>query len=200
MDCVISGEYMTNCYIIGENGEAIVVDPGTDFSPIKNYLDAHGLMPKYVLITHAHFDHIGSVAALKALGAKVYISETDYKYLCKDGFFDGTDERVDRFEADVLLNDDDEITLLSHRFRVVSTPGHTPGGVCYIMDNECIFSGDTLFRLSVGRWDFKYGNGAELVKSLRKIFDLVGDYKVYPGHGASTTLDFERKNNPYAAI
>ena len=200
MDFVISGEYATNCYIIGDGVDAIIVDPGTDFSPIKKYLDRHELTPKFVLITHAHFDHIGSVAALKSLGAKVYISETDYDFLRRAGFNSGSDESVPEFAADELLNDGDEFTLLNHAFRVVATPGHTPGGLCYVMDGESIFSGDTLFKLTVGRWDFKYGNGADLVKSLKKLFALPGDYAVYPGHGESTTLDFERKYNPYAAI
>lgn len=200
MDVVVSGELMTNCYIIGEGTEAIIVDPGTDFSPIKKYLERNSLKPKYVLVTHAHFDHIGSVAQLKKLGATVYMSEIDYTFLRGADFFDTTDEQVEPFNADVLLNDGDEFTLLNHDFRVIHTPGHTPGGVCYVMDNKRIFSGDTLFKLTVGRWDFKYGNGADLVKSLKKLFALPGDYEVYPGHGEETTLDFERKYNPYVAI
>ncbi|MCH5350386.1 MAG: MBL fold metallo-hydrolase [Clostridiales bacterium] len=200
MDVVVSGELMTNCYIIGEGGSAIIVDPGTDFSPIKKYLERNSLIPKFVLVTHAHFDHIGSVAKLKRLGAKVYMSKIDYSFLQGAGFYDTTDEQVEPFEADVLLNDGDEFTLLNHGFRVLSTPGHTPGGACYVMDGRSIFSGDTLFKLTVGRWDFKYGNGADLVKSLKKLFALSGDYEVYPGHGDKTTLDFERKYNPYATI
>ena len=200
MKIAVSGLYMTNCYIIGDGSDAIVIDPGTDFSPISKILDDSGLSPKFVLITHAHFDHIGSVARLKALGAKVYISEVDYKYLCDENFYSDTVEETEKFDADVTLNGGDEFMLLGHSFKAISTPGHTPGGLCYLMDNKSIFTGDTLFKLTVGRWDFKYGNGADLVKSLKKLFALPGDYDIYPGHGESTTLDFERKHNPYAKL
>ncbi|MDE6200900.1 MAG: MBL fold metallo-hydrolase [Clostridiales bacterium] len=186
--------------MIVEGESAIVIDPGDDYERISLRLSKLGAKAEYVLITHAHFDHIGAVARFAASGANVYVSEKDYDLLVKFDFYLNIgyfDKRVESFAADVLVNDGDKFSLCNHDFTVVATPGHTPGGVCYIMDDNIIFSGDTLFRLSIGRTDFPFCSHSDLINSVKKLFALNGDYIVYPGHGKSTTLDFERENNPY---
>ncbi len=198
---VVTGSYRTNTYLICEAGKAIIIDPGEGSETVISALEKYGVVPDSVLITHGHFDHISSAADLRALGAKIIAPALDYSLVQAENFYkDDPGETVKPFDADMTVGDGDELNILNHSFKVMSTPGHTPGGVCYIMDNAAIFTGDTLFKLSVGRWDFPRGDGAALVKSLRKIFALPGDYEIFPGHGESTTLEFERKNNPYARI
>ncbi|MCH5162617.1 MAG: MBL fold metallo-hydrolase [Clostridiales bacterium] len=199
--CIKTGINRTNTYIIENNGEAIVVDPGCDVGKIDIALKEINAVPKYVIITHTHFDHVGGVSALQKMGAKVYVSSVDYKLLKDADFYIRLgfgDEPVESFDADVEVNDGDVFTLLGHEFKVLATPGHTPGGVCYIMDGTSIFSGDTLFRLCIGRTDFPQSSHSEMMSSIKKLFALDGNYDVYPGHDKATTLDFERKYNPYA--
>ncbi|MCH5154241.1 MAG: MBL fold metallo-hydrolase [Clostridiales bacterium] len=199
IECIETGEFCTNTYLIVEGDSAVVVDPGDDYDLIMSRLNALKVKADYVLITHAHFDHIGAVGRFFNHGANIYISKVDYDLLVQSDFYVDLGffgEQVERFEAD-LLTDGDTIEIINHNFSVVATPGHTPGGVCYILDGKYIFSGDTLFYLSVGRTDFPLCSHADLMQSIKKLFALPGDYTVYPGHGKSTTLDFERKHNPY---
>lgn len=154
---------------------------------------------KYILLTHGHFDHIIGARDTKArYGAKVVISSEDKPMLSSSklslaAFCNAPQNDV---EADVVVADGDEITLGDTVIKVMSTPGHTLGSVCYIAEN-CIFSGDTLFYCSCGRTDFPSGSPEQMMSSLQKLKALDGDYKVYTGHNNLTTLDFERKNNPY---
>lgn len=199
---IVTGRLFTDTYLIIENNSAVVVDPGADFERIIDLLNKKNARAEYVLITHGHFDHVGEVHKFNELGAKVYISKIDYDIL-KDNDFDvdlGLGQiAVEPFTADVLLHGGETLDLLGHKFDVIATPGHSEGGLCYMLDGKTIFSGDTLFRLTVGRADLKYSDMAALLRSLDKLLALDGDYDVLPGHGNPTTLDFERKNNPYAA-
>ena len=154
---------------------------------------------KYILLTHGHFDHIIGVKSVKEkYGAQVVISKEDEPMLNSSklslaAFCNATQNNVD---ADIIVKDGDEITLGEIKIKVMATPGHTSGSVCYIAEN-CIFSGDTLFYCSCGRTDFPSGSPEQMMSSLQKLKALDGDYKVYTGHNNLTTLDFERKNNPY---
>ena len=154
---------------------------------------------KYILLTHGHFDHIIGVKSVKEkYGAQVVISKEDEPMLNSSklslaAFCNATQNNVD---ADIIVKDGDEITLGEIKIKVMATPGHTSGSVCYIAEN-CIFSGDTLFYCSCGRTDFPSGSHEQMMSSLQKLKALDGDYKVYTGHNNLTTLDFERKNNPY---
>lgn len=154
---------------------------------------------KYILLTHGHFDHIiGARDTKDKYGAKVVISSEDEPMLSSSklslaAFCNAPQNDV---EADIIVSDGDEITLGDIVIKVMSTPGHTLGSVCYIAEN-CIFSGDTLFYCSCGRTDFPSGSPEQMMSSLQKLKALDGDYKVYTGHNNLTTLDFERKNNPY---
>ena len=154
---------------------------------------------KYILLTHGHFDHIIGVKSVKEkYGAQVVISKEDEPMLNSSKlslavFCNAPQNNVD---ADIIVKDGDEITLGETKIKVMATPGHTSGSVCYIAEN-CIFSGDTLFYCSCGRTDFPSGSPEQIMSSLQKLKALDGDYKVYTGHNNLTTLDFERKNNPY---
>ncbi len=186
------------CLIIDEKTNQSALVDCTEFS--QKMIDMIGDTDlRYILLTHGHFDHIiGAKSVKEKYGAKVVISKADEPMLSSAklslaAFCNAPQNNV---EADVIVEDGDEITLGETKIKVMATPGHTSGSVCYIAEN-CIFSGDTLFCCSCGRTDFPSGSSDEMMLSLQKLKALDGDYKVYTGHNDLTTLDFERKNNPY---
>ncbi len=189
--------FATNTYIVTEEetGETAVVDPSLSEESLVQKLQDKNV--KYILLTHGHFDHIGGVNLVKEkTGAKVVIHKEDEEMLCDKNKNYGTDSTP--IYADILVEDGTELMLGNRKIKVLHTPGHTKGGVCYIFtDDRLMFSGDTLFRLTAGRTDLYGGDARTELMSLTKIGELEGDYKVYPGHDQSTTLDFERENNRY---
>lgn len=199
---LILGPLQANAYIITDldTNECAVIDPGEYNEELINAVKDKNV--KYIMLTHGHFDHILGVHALKELTcAKVAVHTEDADCL-KDGrkslaFSSGLFSQHSA-QADILLNDGGKLMLGNTEFTVMHTPGHTKGGVCYIIESEkIIFTGDTLFSLTAGRTDFEGGSFEELMNSLEKIARLDGDYKVYTGHNRSTTLDFERQHNRY---
>lgn len=190
-----------------DNNCSLIIDEKTNQSALvdcnefsQKMLDMIGDTDlKYILLTHGHFDHIIGVKSVKEkYGAQVVISKEDEPMLNSSKlslavFCNAPQNNVD---ADIIVKDGDEITLGETKIKVMATPGHTSGSVCYIAEN-CIFSGDTLFYCSCGRTDFPSGSPEQMMSSLQKLKALDGDYKVYTGHNNLTTLDFERKNNPY---
>ena len=195
----------TNCYIIkdSKSGDCAVIDPGEFTNRLDKELSMIGYDKiKYILLTHSHFDHIGGVKKLaeKTGGkAEVALSEKEIPYLNNplfnlSSYFNGIS--LDTIKADIALHDGDIITLGDSIIKVILTPGHTCGSVCFVCDGK-IFSGDTLFYMSHGRTDFPTGDESEMIASLKKLADLPGKYTVYPGHDRLTELDFERNNNPY---
>ncbi len=198
------GPVMANTYILSSesNGYGAVIDVGECNESLLSHMSTAGIKDlKYILLTHGHFDHIDGVYDLKNHfpSALVCIHENDAKCLEDDllslarGFGMSAREKV---KPDKILHDGDVLPFGTECFTVIHTPGHTKGGVTYMIDN-CLFTGDTLFRSSVGRTDFPGGNFSEIDKSVNRLFDLPGDFNVYPGHGAPTTLDYERHNNMY---
>lgn len=190
---LVLGYCATNIYIVVDNGEAIVIDPAADGQAILDFLKQRGLTPKYVLVTHAHYDHIGGVAALCNAGAKVYMSTVDYSLINSADVFYVANE----FSLDVAVRDGDVFNMIGHKIAVMETAGHTIGGVCYILDDEVIFTGDTLFAGSIGRTDFPHGDARRLQGSIKKLCALDGNLQVFSGHGKRTTLEIERRTNPY---
>lgn len=187
----------TNTYLVLNGERAFVVDPGADADKILAAAEAEGAKIEWVLLTHAHFDHIGGVAELQRAGAQVVLHRDDlgivssFKNLA---FYAGV--KVEKFLPDVTVSGGETLDVAGVKVRVIHTPGHTAGGVCYVAD-DVIFTGDTLFELSYGRTDFPTGSFKELKNSvLNKLFVLPGDYRLLPGHGAPTTLAFEREHNP----
>ncbi len=200
------GELATNTYIVENTltGELLVVDPAI---PSENLLKRlRGKNVKYILLTHGHFDHIGGAAAVKEqTGAGLVIHSLDAECLC-NGYkslfsYHYPNAEIPATTADIIVEDGSALDFGGVKIRIMHTSGHTVGGVCYIMEDErIIFTGDTLFHLSAGRTDFEGGSPRQELHSLAKISALEGDYKVYCGHGESTTLEYERQNNHYVQL
>ncbi len=194
---IIVGPLDTNAYLVEVDGKGIIIDPGFEADRILETAKKLSVKISAILLTHGHYDHIGGVAEIvRKTSAKVYISEKDfalansYKNL---GFSFGC--TTEKFDADVFVSEG-EYDVDGIAVKVVETPGHTAGGVCYLIDGA-LFAGDTLFRASYGRTDFPTGNYGDLKKSIiEKLFAIDRDMTVYTGHGPSTTLFFEKKTNP----
>lgn len=185
VDILKLGFLATNCSIVyDENGDAAVIDPAEHADTILAQLKKKNLTCRSILITHGHPDHTGALAELKsATGAEVCVGEGDAYRL--------------PIAADRLLQDGDAVQVGRLHFSVIATPGHTEGGVCYLLE-DTLFAGDTLFYESVGRTDFPGGSTAVLMQSLKKLKELpYDDLKVIPGHEELTTLAHERTHNPY---
>ena len=186
------GPIETNCYIVSdeEAKECAVIDPGAEAGRILDYIESAGLRCRCVFLTHAHHDHTGAVDEVLAdTGAALYMSAKDNGVPIGFGGASYTAPEGVRF-----YSEGDEVALGSLRFRVMETPGHTPGSVCLIC-GDALFSGDTLFRDSCGRTDFAASNTDDMLRSLRRLAELPGDYEVFPGHMSATTMERERRYN-----
>jgi glyoxylase-like metal-dependent hydrolase (beta-lactamase superfamily II) len=193
----------TNCYIVkSDAGKCAVIDPGAQPEKIIDLMVKNKLTLQYVLLTHGHHDHIGGVKKLitQYRDARLYIGKGDLEMLGDSQkslaiFKTASDSDFIIGNADTLA-EGDTIELDELTFTVLETPGHTKGGVTYLC-GDAMFSGDTLFREDVGRTDLYGGDYPTLKRSLAKLDALKGDFVVYPGHGESSTLDYERQNNQY---
>lgn len=204
------GDFGTNCYIIAcpETGASAVIDPGTPDPWIKQTLDENGLKPSLILLTHGHLDHIGGVKWVKSFtGAPVLVHADDAEML-PDPHRNGSayfGMSITAPAPDRLLQDGDEVAVGNLTFRVLHTPGHTPGGVCFYLAPKQgkegpghLIDGDTLFAGSVGRTDLPGGSMESIMQSIRtKMLTLPPDTVVYPGHGPTTTIGDEAEYNPY---
>ena len=191
METLPLGAYQTNCYIVytDESPDCIVIDPG--YEPDMVLLAIRRIQKNLaaILLTHGHFDHVGAVKILAAdTDCRVYIHENDLS-------LPGTLTAGPLYYTNTY-GEGDILDIAGVTLRVLHTPGHTPGCVCLQAEDK-LFTGDTLFRESCGRTDLPGGNGAEIFKSLRRLAALPGDYRVLPGHGMASTLEEERKNNPF---
>lgn len=187
-----------NTYLVTADGKnAVVIDPAGEM--IVNECICRELDPAYVLLTHCHFDHVMGAAALQARGAKVICLDKEKKNIGTGvDLFDYFGAPRKPFTVDETISDGETRTLAGISFLALSTPGHTDGSACYLVEQERIlFTGDTLFEGSIGRTDFPTGSVSELRRSLKKLRDLDGEYTVYAGHNEDTTLEIERKTNPY---
>ena len=290
LKAILNGMFDSNCYVLGDNGEGAVIDPGADVEDIAKVLEAHDLKLKYIILTHAHIDHITEVDNLRnAVGGVAVVHEDDAPLL-GDQLLNGSAlfGRGRTFDkADVLVKDGDVLELGGAKLRVIHTPGHTPGGICILASGRgdeggrsdasedvgsgtdsginggsgvdegvngsadggvggavegtngsadggvgdagegvngsadggvdgvvegtngrtdegavgsgesYLFTGDTLFKLSIGRTDLGAGDHRKITESVRRLMKLDGSLKVYPGHGPATTIEYERLNNPW---
>lgn len=193
---LITGLLRVNTFLLQtEEGNLVVIDPGENYKKIKEAEQNLGMKIKAVLLTHAHFDHAGCAKKLQDDGALIYVSELDAPKL-KNEYNLGSHfgRKFEYLTADFTFDGGQTIDVLGIKFKVLSTPGHTDGSVCFMLDNM-LFTGDTLFYGSVGRTDMLGGDRQALNNSIKMLFSLDGDYSVYPGHGDFTTLEHERKYN-----
>ena len=186
------GQLETNCYVVTDEDKLLcaVLDPGDESNAILDYLEEHKLKCGAVLLTHGHFDHTGAVyALLEETGAPLWMHRADL----------GKDKRRGQFDAPEgtkFFSDGDVIEVGALRFEALETPGHTPGSVTFRC-GDALFTGDTLFAGSCGRTDFPGGDTQTELRSLKRLGELDGDYEVYPGHMEASTLERERRFNPY---
>jgi len=199
------GMLESNCYILNSGGALALIDCGIFTRAVREAIAGQGGDLRYILLTHGHFDHIQGVASAKAAypAAQICIGEADAAYLT--GEMDSLPGRVSVHKSpiapDRLLKDGDTISLGESSLRVIATPGHTPGGVCFFAGKErLLFTGDTLFHEEVGRADLPGGDWAVLQDSVRRLYELPGDCTVLPGHYRASTLEHEGKNNPYVRV
>jgi glyoxylase-like metal-dependent hydrolase (beta-lactamase superfamily II) len=201
------GALACNCTILGDaaSGEAIVIDGGDDVAAIAARLDAHGLRPRYLVHTHAHFDHIGALGPLRErCGGAGLLHHADrplYAALGQQARWAGLG-RIEPVALDGDLTDGDVLVAGALRLRALHTPGHTPGSTSFALDGDAgevtLFAGDTLFRGSVGRWDLGGTSLEDIVASIRsKLFAYPDDARVVCGHGPPTTIGTERATNPF---
>ncbi len=188
---LVLGSYGTNCYLVWGEGsdKCVVIDPG--YEPERVELEARrlGKSIEAILLTHGHFDHVGGVGQIaRDTGCRVFLcpEDTSMPSQLTAGPLYYTDP----------LGEGDRLNLAGLGFRVLHTPGHTPGSVCFVTEDR-MFSGDTLFFGSCGRTDLPGGSWARIHDSLLRLGTMGENLRVYPGHGQDTTLDYEKKNNPY---
>lgn len=192
---VPAGVYEANCYILvdSETKDCAIIDAGGDAGKISAAVESMQGNPKYLLLTHGHFDHVGGVKEIcSKYDIPFYISKTDEEYMEKDNSVFGTLPKASGY-----LKEGDVVKLGSREIKVIETPGHTKGGLCFLIDGK-LFTGDTLFQGSIGRTDFIGGDMKEIISSIKsKLLPLGDDVEVYPGHGPSSSIKFEKMRNPY---
>ena len=196
------GAWGSNCYLLVSGTHAAVVDPSADANTIRNtLLQKYGATLDYILLTHGHFDHIVSVDTLREMtGAPLCIHKWDAEMLAdskKNAFY--TFFRTERCyrPAERLLADDDKLSLGEETIRVIATPGHSQGSVCYLCNGEFLITGDTLFENGYGRYDLWGGNASALFSSLSSLRELDQNLTIYPGHGGSARLGDALDNTIY---
>lgn len=196
------GPLGTNCYVVYDDRNALIIDPGGEANIITDFLDEEKLSPQAILLTHAHFDHIGAVEDLRFFyGLDVYLHKNEASWLEEprlNGSISFTGEEIKTKQAEYIL-EPGEIRIASFTFEVVHTPGHSPGSVSFIFKDEgFVIAGDVLFQQGIGRTDLPGGDMKQLETSIRKhLYQLDNTFVVYPGHGPRTTIGNEKANNPF---
>ena len=198
----VAGPVQANNYLIIDetSKEAILIDCSDYVEEIIDYVKKNNLKVKYILLTHGHFDHVLGINRMnEVLGAKVYVHEGDKEQVVNTRavmtIFGLPTEGVENPKITATLSDAGELTLGNQVIKVIETPGHTPGGVCYLI-GDCLFSGDTLFHGTIGRTDLPGGSFQQIKHSVKDVlFALDENIKVYPGHGEPTSIGYEKKFN-----
>lgn len=200
---MVLGPCQTNCFFLinEDTKEVLIVDPADRAQRIIDWIKSEQLKPVAILLTHGHFDHIMGIEGIKKeYGIPVYASQDEVDVLAKPHINVSTmmGARIS-MEADILFKDGDVLELAGMKLKVIATPGHTIGSVCfYIEEEKMLISGDTLFEASVGRTDFPTGSSRQLVESIKtRLFILPDDTSVFPGHGGMTSIGYEKTHNPF---
>lgn len=191
---IVAGMYEENCYLImdEDSKELAIIDPGGQANLLIKEIERLSAKTKFILLTHGHMDHVGAVVDLiNRFNIPFYMNAKEEEFM-GDNFVFG---ELPKSSGD--LKEGDTIRLGKHLIKVIETPGHTVGGVCFLVDDK-LFTGDTLFQGSIGRSDFPGGNGMLLVKNIKeKLLPLGDNIKVFPGHGGASNIGYEKRNNPF---
>ncbi|GGH79726.1 glyoxylase-like metal-dependent hydrolase (beta-lactamase superfamily II) [Pullulanibacillus pueri] len=199
------GAIQTNAYILeNDNKEALIIDPGAEAEKVMTFIKDHALKPLAILLTHAHFDHIGALEAIRnTLHLPVYLHAHEQEWL-SDPEKNGSTlfpmvEACRCQPAEHVLTEEQNLQIGNFNCRVLETPGHSPGSVAYYFDDDAVvFSGDALFYGSIGRTDLYGGDQDVLIQSINdKLFSLPSHTVVAPGHGMETTIGYEKQTNPF---
>lgn len=192
---IIAGMYEENCYLVMDEDtkELAIIDPGGQAKMLAEKIRQLNAKPKFVLLTHGHMDHVdGVVDLVNEFNIPFYINEAEEKYMENDKYVFGSLPKASGY-----LKEGDTLSLGNEIIKVIETPGHTEGGICFLI-NDKLFTGDTLFQGSIGRSDFPGGNGMQLVQNIKdKLLPLGDDIEVYAGHGPSSTIGYEKRMNPF---
>lgn len=204
--CVTVGAFDENCYLYAcpKTREAVIIDPGDEAQRILEAIQEHGVIPKYIINTHGHIDHICAIdevsevypvpLAIHPADLPMYTDERNAQMY-------GRSAPLVKRKPDILLKEGDRITFGTLTLEVLHTPGHSPGSICLLSQSHCVFSGDTLFQRGIGRTDFPGGNYGQIERSIRKkLYTLEDDLVVFPGHGEPTTIAEEKHENPFVSI
>lgn len=195
------GIVAANCYLVYDenSNKACLVDPAEYDAKITTAIESKKLALEYIILTHGHFDHIlGANTFREKTGAKIAAHELETEYLENPNKSLTSVQNGEIVSADITLKENDVLSFGGISLKAIHTPGHTKGSCCFICENEKImFSGDTLFKNNIGRYDLYGGNYDALMESLQKLKSIKENYKIYPGHGGNTTLDNEIVGNPY---
>lgn len=199
------GPLQTNCYCLwNDKKECVIIDPGEEAGKLINWIKTNQLEPQAILLTHAHFDHIGAVDKVREkFNIPLYIHEKEAKWLSDPALNGsqrfGMSELIRLKPADYILKNENELTISDFSFKLFRTPGHSPGSLSYYYGVEqIVFAGDTLFMGSIGRTDLPGGNHEELLKSIHNhLLTLPEDTIVLSGHGPETTIGSEMDSNPF---
>jgi len=201
---LVVGPLESNCFIIAEENtrEAVVVDPGDEPDRILDLITENDLKVKYIVCTHAHFDHVGAVPEIKKeTGAEILMHRDELEIYNRSRDFAamwGYEIEI-LPDPDTFVSEGDLIKIGGLIFEILHTPGHSPGGIC-LYGEGILITGDTLFAGSVGRTDFYGGDEEKLKKSFKRLMDLSEDIKVFPGHGAQSTIRQERADNFFSRV
>ncbi len=198
-----TGPLSVNTYLSydEESNEGFLVDPGGESPEIKKFIDQNIIQLKYIILTHGHLDHIGGVDYFKKLYPDtIVVAHKDEEPMLSDGVLNMSTEFFGyeiTAKADLFVSHDDTLSVGGSTLKIIHTPGHSPGGMCILM-GKTLFSGDTLFRFSVGRTDFAGCSAKKLIESIKnKLFVLDDDVLVLPGHMEETSIGDEKRGNPF---
>lgn len=188
-----------NTYLIGQTGRVIMIDPGMVMPRLDRYIDEQGLELLAIVLTHGHADHIGGVEHYRdKYGVPVYVPQADDEMIRNPrlNLSAGIAGQEIAIEGAVTFQDGDQLKLGDLTVDIIHTPGHTKGSSCLLILDQ-LFSGDTLFKMGVGRWDLYGGDGQQLMASIKNKLFTLPDYPVHPGHGVATSIAYERQRNPF---